>query len=126
MSVEFEGERPDFRFVAFAQSYDADRFSRALHRIDEVPLFELDSDALVTALTGFKEEADRLRFYVNWGMKEMKAEKRCLTSDPDVPEGFVKEAGGLQMLAVTEYYLAVQAVTGGTVLSEPRRFEPYC
>ncbi|KAF7963939.1 hypothetical protein AWV80_04075 [Cupriavidus sp. UYMU48A] len=125
VSVEFEGDDPDLRFMAFSLSYNADCFTRALRRVDAAPLFELDSDVLVTAITNFKEEAERLQFCANWGNKQMMVDGRP-KPDFDVPNGFLKEMGKVHMKSITECYLAIQAVTGGTVLKNPKRFEPYC
>ncbi|WP_158014524.1 hypothetical protein [Ralstonia solanacearum] len=113
---EFEGN-DDFHSLSFILNYDEKSFSEAIRRVEDVPLFELDSATLVTAVTGFKDAVERLKKWIDEGRQR----SRPNWSGPDEhePDDWqVKQAGEGCMRTVSRCYVMVHSIAGGTLLTE--------
>ncbi|MBB1630289.1 hypothetical protein [Cupriavidus sp. UME77] len=92
----FEGDGK-FGNVAFAGKYEAESFQKALRRVDSIPLFELDSTELVTAVVGLQDEATYLVRWIDEGIKNSQSVLTDALSDAmvkEIAQGFLQRIKG--------------------------------
>lgn len=111
----FDGES-DFGNLAFVMHYDAQSFSQALGRVQAIPLFELDSEVLVSSVVGVSDMAQSVKSWADEGCFRARGTRRSL----DASDRAVKEAARHDLALLKSYYQAAVRVTGGTAISTAR------
>ena len=110
----FSGD-DDFEALDFVGAHDHKSFLGGIERINSIPLFDLDSDVLVTAVIGLKEEATMLSGFIEEGCERRFGRANYEASDLDV-----KNAARNIIRHIKKYYAEAVSVTGGVPITQAR------
>ncbi|CAB3782184.1 hypothetical protein [Paraburkholderia fynbosensis] len=116
----FDGDH-DFGNLSFALRYDSTAFEEALDRLRSIPLFELDSDVLVTSIIGVGDSARSLKMWIVEGQRRALGKPTGL----DASDAQVKDVARDQLARIKKHYAAAVMVVGGKPITAPRPLWQY-
>ncbi len=107
----------DFGALDFIGNYYEKSFDDAIGRLNEIPLFELNSDKLVFSVIGMKDDAETLSTWIKEGSKRGPG----FPTEIEASDYWVKEVAKTSMISLKKHYLTAVSITGGHAVVEPRK-----
>lgn len=117
---DFDGDG-DFGNLSFVLRYDSTAFGEALDRLRSIPLFELDSDVLVTSIIGVSDSARSLNMWIAEGQQRALGE----STELEASDAQVKDVARDQLARLKKHYAAAVMVAGGKPITTPRPLWKY-
>lgn len=111
----FDGDH-DFGTLAFAFRFQAMEYERSVARLDAIPLFELDSAALVSAVIGLQRHAVSLQGWIEEGVLRQYGPGKV----EEAGDALIKQLARDHLHFMREHYREVIEVTGGAPITAPR------
>ncbi|WP_087688074.1 hypothetical protein [Pandoraea sp. PE-S2R-1] len=111
----FEGHR-EFGSLSFYSKYDVVEYRRSLARLEAVPIFDLDSAELVSAVIGLQQHAWNLEKLVDEGIQ-----RKFGNGDMDgASDADVKGYARGELHYIHKHYDEVVRIAGGTPITKAR------
>ncbi|MGX5887845.1 hypothetical protein [Burkholderia gladioli] len=106
-----------FSTLDFVGVYEEKAFVDSINRLNGVPLFDLNSDKLVFAIIGIKDDAESLNRWIQEGCRRGPG----FSTDLKASDYWVKKVAVGRLESIKSHYSDAIAVTGGLPISTPRQ-----